>query len=318
MVGAPLEPEPEGEGSDELTEGPRYRAWLALRHNVSFWVGVLLVLGVVFAAVFAPVLAPHDPDHQFFNGLSPLGAPLEHTARFPLGTDSQGRDLLSRLLYGARLSLGISFLGNGLAILVGVSLGSAAAWWRGLLEQIIMRLTDIMLAFPALLLALAIVAVRGPSLTVIIVVIGMVSWTGICRITYGQVLSFREREWVDAARAVGAGSARILIKHLLPHLMPAIIVYGTLGIGLTVVFEGSLSYLGLGVPDPSASWGRMINLGANSPFQFYWQILYPSLALFITVFGFNMLGDALRDALDPHGPPGARAGRLRGDASSHT
>ncbi len=297
MIGAPLEPVEE----EPLEEPAGHRTWRALRVNPSFWIGAFLVTGVVFVALFAPWLAPHNPDQPFPNGISAIGAPLGHTAKFPFGTDTEGRDLLSRLLFGARLSLTISLSGNALAVLIGVGLGAAAAWWRGALEVIIMRLTDVMLAFPALLLALAIVAIRGPSLTVIIVVIGMVSWTGLCRITYGQVLSYREREWVDAARATGLSSLRILLRHILPHLLAPIVVYATLGVGLTVVFEGSLNYLGLGVPDPTASWGRMINQGASAPLQFYWLVLYPSLALFVTVLGFNMLGDALRDALDPHG-----------------
>jgi peptide/nickel transport system permease protein len=206
------------------------------------------------------------------------------------------------LIYGARLSLAISVLGNLLAVCVGVIFGAAAAWRRGWVEVVIMRFTDIMLAFPALLLGLALVEIEGPSLTIIIVVIGMVSWTGMCRITYGQVLSFREREWVDAARATGVGGFRIVVRHVLPHLTGPILVYGTLGIGLTVVFEGSLAYLGLGVPNPAASWGRMIHDGTVYGLQFYWLILYPSLTLFGTVLGFNMLGDAMRDALDPRGP----------------
>ena len=257
--------------------------------------------GVASVALFAPLIAPYNPTYQFPDGTSYIGAPLGHTSKFLLGTDQEGRDLLSRLAYGARLSLGISVLANLLAITVGVSMGAAAAWWRGWPEVIIMRITDVMLAFPALLLALALVAIKGPSLTIVIIVIGMVSWTGLCRITYGQVLSLREREWVDAARATGVGGRRILIRHILPHLSGPILVYGTLGIGLTVVFEGSLAYLGLSVPRPAPSWGRMIFDG-SSELQYYWLIIFPSLALFITVLGFNMLGDALRDALDPLGP----------------
>lgn len=299
MIGSPAEPL---EVYEELLDGPRsFRVWPVLRVNPSFWIGALLVSGVVLIAILAPVIAPHNPNQQFYDGISRMGAPLNHTAKFPLGTDQVGRDLLSRLEYGARLSLSISVLGNLLAVVAGVGLGATAAWWRGWIEVVIMRFTDIMLAFPALLLALALVAVRGPSLTIIIVVIGMVSWTGLCRITYGQILSLREREWVEAARATGVGGPRILLRHLLPHLLGPILVYGTLGVGLTVVFEGSLAYLGLGVPSPTASWGRMIHDGTQYGLQFYWLILYPCLALFITVLGFNMLGDSLRDALDPHG-----------------
>lgn len=279
-----------------------HRLWRGLRSNPTFWLGTTLVGVVLLAALIGPALAPHDPNTQFSDGLTLIGEPLPHSGKFPLGTDFEGRDILSRLLYGARLSLAISLLGNALAVVMGVTLGALAGWWRGWAERIIMRTTDVMLAFPSLLLALALVGIRGASLSVIVVVIGLVSWTALCRITYGQVLSLREREWVDAARATGLTGRRILLRHILPHLVAPISVYATLGIALTVVFEGSLAYLGLGVPTPAASWGRMIHDGADpNALQFYWLIVYPALALFITVLGFNLLGDAMRDAVDPRG-----------------
>jgi peptide/nickel transport system permease protein len=298
--------------ADEPQLAPaHHRLWRALRLDFSFWVGAILVGGVGVAALLAPLIAPHDPTTQFNDGISLIGEPLGHTAKYPLGTDFEGRDILSRLVYGARLSLAISLGGNGLAVLLGVTLGMLAAWWRGWAEAVIMRCTDVMLAFPALLLALALVGIRGPSLSVIVVVIALVSWTAMCRITYGQVLALREREWVAAARAMGFGDLRILLRHILPHLFAPIAVYATLGIALTIVFEGSLAYLGLGVPNPAPSWGRMIHDGSDpNALQYYWLILYPSLALFLTVLGFNILGDALRDALDPqaggHGGPPLR------------
>lgn len=301
MIGLPVDPEAL-EGEEPQSVPRRSRLWRALRLNPSFWIGALLVAVVVLAAIFAPLLAPHDPTRQFDDGISDIGAPLGHTGKFPLGTDFEGRDLFSRLVYGARLSLSISLLGNALAVVLGVGLGACAAWWRGWAERIIMRFTDIMLAFPTLLLALALVGIRGPSLGVIIVVIALVSWTSLCRVTFGQVLSLREREWVESARATGLSSLRILIRHILPHLVAPIVVYATLGVALTVVFEGSLAYLGLGVPSPAASWGRMIH-DASDPnaLAYYWLLLYPCLALFCTVLGFNLLGDAFRDAVDPYG-----------------
>jgi ABC-type dipeptide/oligopeptide/nickel transport system permease subunit len=297
LIGADL-----AQGEEPSTLPPtRSRAWWALRHNPTFWVGAALVGIVVLAAIVGPYFAPHDPTQQFDDGISALGAPLGPTPRFPLGTDFEGRDVLSRLLYGARLSLTISLLGNGLAVILGVTLGAAAGWWRGWAERVIMRVTDVMLAFPSLLLALALVGIRGPSLSVIVVVIALVSWTALCRITFGQVISLREREWVESARATGVGSVRILVRHILPHLTAPIVVYATLGVALTVVFEGSLAYLGLGVPNPAASWGRMIHDAADpNALTYYWLLVFPSLALFCTVLGFNLLGDALRDAIDPH------------------
>lgn len=276
------------------------RVWRDLRRSPTFWIGALLTVGVALAALFAPLLAPHDPAAQFDDGLTIIGAPLGHTARFPLGTDFEGRDILSRLLYGARLSLGISLTGNLLAVLLGVTLGAVAGWWRGVLGAVIMRFTDVMLAFPSLLLALALVGIQGPSVGIIVLVIALVSWTALCRITYGQVTALREGAWIEAARVAGLREERILIRHVLPHLLATIVVYATLGMALTVVFEGSLAYLGLGVPNPAPSWGRMIHDGSDpNALQFYWLIVYPSLALFLTVLGFNFLGDALRDALDP-------------------
>lgn len=298
MIGPAVPPSIE---SDEPQPAPSQRRfWRSLRLNPSFWLGAVLVGGVALVAVLAPYLAPHDPNTQFGDGISLIGAPLGHTAKFPLGTDFEGRDVLSRLLYGARLSLTISLAGNTLAVLLGVTLGALAGWQRGWVERIIMRFTDVMLAFPSLLLALALVGIQGPSLAVIVVVIALVSWTALCRVTYGQVIALREREWVDAARATGLGGLRILLRHILPHLLAPITVYATLGVALTVVFEGSLAYLGLGVPTPASSWGRMIHDGSDpNALQFYWLVLYPSLALFLTVLGFNVLGDALRDAIDP-------------------
>ena len=302
MIGSPVStggPAPPAEEGVSL-ESSRARVWRDLRRSPTFWIGALLTVGVALAALFAPLLAPHDPAAQFDNGLTIIGAPLGHTARFPLGTDFEGRDSLSRLLYGARISLGISLTGNLLAVLLGVTLGAVAGWWRGIPGAVIMRFTDVMLAFPSLLLALALVGIEGPGVGIIVLVIALVSWTALCRITYGQVTALREGAWIEAARVAGLREKRILIRHVLPHLLATIVVYATLGMALTVVFEGSLAYLGLGVPNPAPSWGRMIHDGSDpNALQFYWLIVYPSLALFLTVLGFNFLGDALRDALDP-------------------
>jgi peptide/nickel transport system permease protein len=299
VIGAPLPPN----DWDADEPQPVVRAsglWRSLRLDPSFWVGGALVAIVVLAALLAPFLAPHSPSTQFDDGITQLGEPLGHTVKFPLGTDFEGRDVLSRLLYGARLSLAISLLGNTLAVVLGVTLGSSAAWWGGWAERVIMRVTDVMLAFPSLLLALALVGIRGPSLGVIVVVIAMVSWTGLCRISYGQVLALKQRTWVEAARASGLGDIRILFRQVLPHLIAPISVYATLGVALTIVFEGSLAYLGLGVPNPSPSWGRMIHDGSDpNALTYYWLIVFPGAALVLTVLGFNLLGDAIRDSVDP-------------------
>lgn len=279
--------------------------WRRLRRDPSAMFGVALVILIALAAIFAPLLAPHDPADQFRDGLTPDGQPKPSTlladgnARFPLGTDANGRDLLSRILYGARVSLIVGVLANTLAVTLGTLIGSVAGFFGGRLETVLMRFTDIMMAFPTLLLAMALVAILKPSMWIIIVVIGLVYWTWIARVVYGQVLSLRERDFVTATRALGASRRFILFRHILPQLIPTIIVWGTLGIATNVMLEASLSYLGIGVQPPTPSWGGMIQQGQSYYRTAPWMVIFPGLAIMITVFAFNLLGDGLRDALDP-------------------
>jgi peptide/nickel transport system permease protein len=267
--------------------------------------GAVLVALIVLAALFAPLLAPHDPTEQFRDGLTPDGQPVPSTlldgggSRFPLGTDSNGRDLLSRILYGAQVSLTVGVLANTLAVCLGVMVGSVAGYFGGWLEIVLMRFTDIMMAFPTLLLAMALVAILKPSLWIIILVIGLVYWTWIARVTYGQVLALRERDFVTASRALGASRPGTLVRHILPQLIPTLIVWGTLGIATNVMLEASLSYLGIGVQPPTPSWGGMIEQGQSYYRTAPWMVIFPGLAIMLTVFAFNLLGDGLRDALDP-------------------
>lgn len=260
---------------------------------------------IVLIALFAPLLAPHDPAEQFRDGLTPGGQPIastlltERSSRFLLGTDSNGRDLLSRILYGARVSLIIGVLANTLAVTIGTLVGAVAAFVGNPLESILMRFTEVMMAFPTLLLAMALVAILKPSMWIIIVVIGLVYWTWIARVVYGQVLSVRELDFVTAARALGAARRHILLRHILPQLIPTIIVWGTLGIATNVMLEASLSYLGIGMQPPTPSWGGMIQQGQSYYRTAPWMVIFPGLAIILTVFTFNMLGDGLRDALDP-------------------
>jgi peptide/nickel transport system permease protein len=304
---------------DHEVVGPRGRSrvWRALRANPSFWVGSAMVALVVLAALLAPVLAPHDPDEQFRReGLDARGDPIGPSAEFPLGTDLLGRDELSRLLYGARTSLTVGIIANVLATTIGVTVGAVAAFGgrrvvrlgrrRGLgitvvlpIETALMRLTDAVLSFPILLLAIALVAIVGPSLPLVVFLIAGVLWTGVARIVHGRMVSLREVEFVLAAKALGVKTRRIVVRHVLPHLSSIIVVYATLGIASTVLFEATLSFLGVGIPLPAATWGQMISQHLGYYDSDPRLVILPGLAIMITILGFNLLGDALADALDP-------------------
>ncbi len=278
--------------------------WRRLKRDRAPMLGAMLGLLIIITALFAPLLAPHDPTIQYQDGLTPDGQPIPSTLlqgswRFPLGTDANGRDLLSRIIYGARVSLLVGVLANTLAVTLGVMIGSVAGFFGGLIESVLMRFTEVMMAFPTLLLAMSLVAILKPSLWIIILVIGVVYWTWIARVVYGQVVALREREFVTASRALGAGRLMILFRHIIPQLIPTLIVWGTLGVATNVMLEASLSYLGIGVQPPTPSWGGMIQQGQSFYRTAPWLVIYPGLAIMLTVFAFNLLGDGLRDALDP-------------------
>ncbi|HZS93992.1 MAG TPA: ABC transporter permease, partial [Chloroflexota bacterium] len=221
--------------------------WYRFRRNKSALVGAVVVAVLIFVAIFAPWLAPHDPTKIFDNGLTLEGTPVGPGKAFLLGTDALGHDQLSRIIYGARISMTIAVVANGFAMLIGVVIGGLGGYFSGVLGMVMMRITDIMMAFPILLLAIALVAVFQPSLWIVIGVIAFVYWTPVARIIHGEVLGLKRRDFVDAARAMGLGDIRIMLRHILPHVLPVIIVYGTLGIATNVLFEAALSYLGVGV-----------------------------------------------------------------------
>jgi peptide/nickel transport system permease protein len=290
------------EGSGEVVEldaGLWRRLWDSLRRDRAALLGALIVLAFVIMSVFAPLLAPHSPDTQFQDGLSLAGGPMPPNHKFLLGTDDLGRDLLSRLIYGARISLIVGLLANGLAMVIGVAVGAVAAYAGGLVGNILMRFTDVMMAFPIFLFAIALIAITSPSLTNIIIVIAILYWTTTARIIYGMVLSLKEREFVEAARALGATGPRVLTLYILPHLVSVIIVYTTLGVATTVLVEAALSFVGIGVQPPTPSWGNMINEAQSYYHADPWMMLFPGIAIVVTVLGFNLLGDWLRDTLDP-------------------
>ena len=261
--------------------------------------GLLIVLSVVVAAIAAPWLAPFAPDNQMFDGLTIEGAPMPPGEQFLLGTDTLGRDLLSRLLYGARTSLIIGLVANGVAVTIGLFVGITAGYMRGWVGGIMMRFTDLMMAFPALLLAIVLAAILKPSLWIVAMVIALVNWVQVARIVYTETRGLVERDFIMAERALGAGNARIVLRHVLPHLVPTAIVWGTLGIATTVLLEATLSFLGIGVQPPDPSWGNII-FESQSYFQAApWLVFFPGAVILLTALAFNLVGDALRDILDP-------------------
>lgn len=261
--------------------------------------GMIVIAGAVIAAVLAPWIAPFDPDKQFFEGLTLEGAPLPPNEQFWLGTDLLGRDLLSRLIFGAQTSLVIGIVANGVAVLIGSVVGIVAGFMRGLVGAILMRFTDLMMAFPALLLAIVLAAIFKPSLWIVALVIAMVNWVQVARIMYSETVSLAERDFVVAERSLGASQGRILVRHIAPHLLSSVIVFGTLGISTTVLLEATLSYLGIGVQPPTPSWGNIIfenqTYFATAP----WLVFFPGIAIVTVALAFNLVGDALREVLDP-------------------
>ena len=260
----------------------------------------LVVIALVFlGAILAPYLTPYDPNEQFFDGLTIEGAPLGPTAQYLLGTDLLGRDLLTRILYGARTSLVIGIAANGIALLIGTLVGITAGYFRGLIGAVLMRFTDLMMAFPALLLAICLAAVLSPSLWIVAMVIALVNWVQIARVIYTETSALSERDFIAAERSLGAGTGRILFRHILPHLYSTIIVWGTLGISTTVLLEATLSYLGGGVQPPTASWGNIIFENQTYFQAAPWLVFFPGAAILVLALAFNLVGDALRDVLDP-------------------
>ena len=261
--------------------------------------GIAVILLMLFAAVFAPWLMPHDPFEQSFDGLTLMGEPLPPGGEFPLGTDLLGRDLASRLILGTRTSLIIGILANGIAVVMGAFVGVLAGYFGGWLGMVLMRFTDLMMAFPALLLAIVLAAIFKPSLLIVALVIAMVNWVQMARVVYTEARSLAEREFIQVQKAIGSSPFRILFRHLLPHLLSSIIVFGTLGISTTVLLEATLSFLGVGVQPPTPSWGNIIFENQTYFNTAPWLVFFPGVAILLLALAFNLVGDALRDILDP-------------------
>lgn len=282
---------------------PTALAWERLRRDRVAMISLAVIVVIALLAIFAPLVARltgHGVYQQFRqSGLTPDGLPVAPSSHFLLGTDDLGRDILVRIAYGARISLFTGVVATSLAIAIGVVVGLTAGYFGRGVDTVISRLIDVVLAFPFLVFALAVASLIGPSLSLSVLIISFFSWASVARIVRGQVLSVREKEYVEAARSLGASDVRIMFRDVLPNVMAPVIVYSTLLIPTVIVFEATLSFLGLGVPPPTADWGGMIDESINYYQQAWWFVLFPGLALLVTTLAFNLLGDGVRDAFDP-------------------
>jgi peptide/nickel transport system permease protein len=268
--------------------------WRALARNRLALVGGLVVLVLVTLALLAPTIAPWDPHRPDVKKI--LDPP---SARHWLGTDQLGRDVLSRMLYGARVSLAVGFVSVGIATLIGIMLGAAAGYQGGLVDGAVMRLVDLMLVFPRFFLLLAVLAFLRPSIWTIMAVIGLTGWMSVARLVRAEFLTLKEREFVISSQSIGAGAFRIICRHILPNAMAPVLVAMTLGIPAAILTESGLSFLGLGVQPPHATWGNILNEGKDAIEIAWWLSFYPGFAILVTVLSYNLLGEGIRDALDP-------------------
>lgn len=286
---------------------PWVLAWQRLRHDRVAMVSLVVIVLIALVAILAPVfmhVTGHPPNQQYLNkGTTAEGLPVGPNGTFWFGTDDLGRDVLVRIAYGARISLGVGVVATLLTVAIGVVVGLAAGFFRGIVDTILARLVDVILSVPFFLVAIALVAISGPGLTMTVLVIGFFSWASVARIVRGQVLSIREREYVEAARSLGASNLRIMFIDVLPNVLAQVIVYTTLLIPVVIVTQAALSFLGLGLQPPTADWGGMIAESQNYYTVAWWFVTFPGLALLITTLAFNLFGDGVRDAFDP------RAGR---------
>jgi peptide/nickel transport system permease protein len=292
-------------------------AYERLRRDRASIVAAGVILAIALFAILAPVIAHltgHGVNHQYPSiGLTPNGLPKPPSGRFLLGTDDLGRDLLVRLAYGAQISLLVGVLATALTVVVGAVVGLVSGYFSGLVDTAFARVMDVMLAIPFLLFAISLASLvsvsplhfgpvtLGPGISIVVIVIGVFSWATVARIVRGQVIAIRSREYVEAARALGARSWRIIVFDVLPNVAPTIIVYTTLLIPVSIVSEAALSYLGVGVQPPTADWGAMIAEAQMYYQQAWWFLTFPSVALILTTLAFNILGDGIRDAIDPRG-----------------
>ena len=295
---------------------PSQLFWRRFRQDKFALAGIIFIVLLCLVALGAPLIADkiahHGPNNVFiYETLDEYGLPTGPSGEFLFGADTAGRDLFVRVIYGARTSLVVAFAATGMALVIGVTIGMVAGFYRGKVDTFLMRLTDVVLSLPVLLLSLGLVAACGlqkagclgglirPGLSLVSLVIGLFTWPYIARIVRGQVFSLREKEFIEAARAQGASNLRIMTREILPNVVAPIIVYATLIIPVNILFEAALSFLGVGVPPTTPSWGRMLSEAAGIFQTAWWLMFFPGLFLFFTTFAFNLAGDGLRDALDP-------------------
>jgi len=272
----------------------RREFWARFRRNKMAMSGLVMVGGLFAVSLFAPWLAPYDPG--FIDLKEVLMAP---SADHWLGTDPLGRDVLSRIIYGAQVSLKVGFVAVGLATCIGLMVGALAGFYGGWVDLVLMRFVDLMLCFPSFFLILAVIAVLEPSIWNIMVVIGLTGWMGVARLVRAEFLSLREREFVVAARALGASDRRLILRHLLPNALAPVMVSATLGVAGAILTESALSFLGLGVQPPTPSWGNILTAGKDNIEIAWWLSVFPGLAILVTVMSYNLLGEGIREAIDP-------------------
>jgi peptide/nickel transport system permease protein len=272
----------------------RSRLFSRFNSNILFAIGSVIVALFVLVAIFAPVIATHDPAYINFDAIF-----LPPSADYYFGTDDLGRDVFSRIVYGSRISLFVGFVAVGISLIIGIILGLLSGYFGGLLDAVIMRFVDIMLCFPSFFLILAVIAFLNPSMFNVMAIIGLTGWMGVTRMVRAEVMSVKTREYIVAARVQGLPVWLILSKHILPNVFTPIFVTATLGVAGAILTESSLSFLGLGVQPPTPSWGNILTAGKDNIMFAWWLSFFPGLAIFITVLGYNLLGEGLRDILDP-------------------
>ena len=269
-------------------------AWKRLVRNKLAMIGLAIVIFMAIIAIFAPYIAPYNPNERI-KEVSQKGPSMQHW----FGTDILGRDIFSRVLYGTRISMLVGVVAVAISLVIGLFLGALSGFFGGISDAVIMRIADIFFAFPYILGAIVIMTVLGPGVLNVFIAIGILGWSSVARLFRSSILSIKEKEYIEAARAIGASNSRIIIKHILPNSFAPIVVYSTMNVGTAIIVEAALSFLGLGVQPPTPSWGKMLSESLNYINTAPWLMFFPGLAILITVLGFVLLGDGLRDALDP-------------------